>query len=376
LLSQGTVSISFPNSTTAQANAGGWAFCNDPVLGYQYSWSTGSTGPTTGVSAGQVVSVTVWACTDLNGCTAPAVTSATAPGGGGGGTPPVVQLSILSPNPMAAGQAAVLQLASNGASCTAGGTTLNGIGIATSWSTGGATSGTFSTGILSTGGTYHYTVTCTNATGSTTAGTNPDLTVTGSAPPSDRDGDGVPDPSDNCVDFANADQADHDGDGVGDACDPTPFSDGIVVGPTVLTASQDLAGGSSGALSVGCSAPNRLKYREYRQEFRQRGISLTFLAMTVAYQVCYKQNGGSNAIAWVRVLPAVANYHLVPWSWQNTNDGGFPSGANLGGSARMRWQGSAAICAFHYACGPSVHPAVGITFSAATNTEVISASVG
>jgi hypothetical protein len=35
----------------------------------------------------------------------------------------------------------------------------------------------------------------------------------------DGDGDGVPDPIDNCVATANADQADRDGDGRGDACD-------------------------------------------------------------------------------------------------------------------------------------------------------------
>ncbi len=36
---------------------------------------------------------------------------------------------------------------------------------------------------------------------------------------SDRDGDGVPDESDNCPDHPNADQLDSDGDGVGDVCD-------------------------------------------------------------------------------------------------------------------------------------------------------------
>ena len=36
----------------------------------------------------------------------------------------------------------------------------------------------------------------------------------------DGDGDGVPDPSDNCPIAANPDQVDRDGDGLGDACDP------------------------------------------------------------------------------------------------------------------------------------------------------------
>jgi hypothetical protein len=38
-------------------------------------------------------------------------------------------------------------------------------------------------------------------------------------PPPDRDGDGVPDDTDNCPDVANPDQADSDGDGIGNACD-------------------------------------------------------------------------------------------------------------------------------------------------------------
>jgi len=46
-----------------------------------------------------------------------------------------------------------------------------------------------------------------------------ELHNTGTAPPpTDTDGDGVPDSSDNCRTVANPDQADSDGDGVGDAC--------------------------------------------------------------------------------------------------------------------------------------------------------------
>jgi hypothetical protein len=40
--------------------------------------------------------------------------------------------------------------------------------------------------------------------------------------PSDGDGDGVPDLSDNCPGVANADQADNDADGVGNVCDNCP----------------------------------------------------------------------------------------------------------------------------------------------------------
>jgi PKD repeat protein len=38
-------------------------------------------------------------------------------------------------------------------------------------------------------------------------------------PPSDYDGDGVPDSADNCPTIPNSNQNDSDGDGIGDACD-------------------------------------------------------------------------------------------------------------------------------------------------------------
>ena len=42
----------------------------------------------------------------------------------------------------------------------------------------------------------------------------------------DRDGDGVPDPLDNCPDDPNTDQSDADADGLGDVCDPCPTDPG------------------------------------------------------------------------------------------------------------------------------------------------------
>lgn len=44
----------------------------------------------------------------------------------------------------------------------------------------------------------------------------------GAAATGDRDGDGVPDATDNCPDVANPDQHDEDGDQIGDACDLCP----------------------------------------------------------------------------------------------------------------------------------------------------------
>ncbi len=61
----------------------------------------------------------------------------------------------------------------------------------------------------------------------------------------DSDGDGVPDPTDNCPNVPNPSQTDTDGDGIGDACDPTPN------GPPTTPPTGTTPGGQLGALSSG-----------------------------------------------------------------------------------------------------------------------------
>jgi hypothetical protein len=53
----------------------------------------------------------------------------------------------------------------------------------------------------------------------------------------DNDGDGVRDPTDNCMTVANTDQRDADADGVGDACDPDSGSGGATGEGVVCTMS-------------------------------------------------------------------------------------------------------------------------------------------
>lgn len=62
-----------------------------------------------------------------------------------------------------------------------------------------------------------------NPTGPVTTPTTPPTNGNngGTAPDSDRDGDGIADTADNCPDVSNPDQDDNDQNGAGNACDPT-----------------------------------------------------------------------------------------------------------------------------------------------------------
>jgi Thrombospondin type 3 repeat len=83
------------------------------------------------------------------------------------------------------------------------------------------------------------------------AGTQRALTVVlQSVALADGDGDGVPDPIDNCPNRPNADQADADGNGVGDVCDTSYDRDAGADG-SADTATVDARAGLDGARDVG-----------------------------------------------------------------------------------------------------------------------------
>jgi hypothetical protein len=74
---------------------------------------------------------------------------------------------------------------------------------------------------LKAGTTYHYRLVIVFGNTPYSGG---DVTFT--TPGGDKDGDGVPDATDNCPNVANPSQTDSDHDGLGDACDPsTPPAD-------------------------------------------------------------------------------------------------------------------------------------------------------
>jgi photosystem II stability/assembly factor-like uncharacterized protein len=83
-----------------------------------------------------------------------------------------------------------------------------------------------------------------------------DFVVDGATP--DNDGDGIPNPSDNCVNTSNPDQLDTDGDGMGDVCDDDDDNDGIldVNDNCPLTANADQADDNNDGIGNVCDTDN------------------------------------------------------------------------------------------------------------------------
>ncbi|MBA3232463.1 MAG: thrombospondin type 3 repeat-containing protein [Propionibacteriales bacterium] len=172
----------------------------------------------------------------------------------------------------------------------------------------------------------------------------------------DSDGDGTPDTSDNCRTYPN-DQADHDGDGEGDVCDPTPFDGDMVPGSNSLEGSDAVVAEADVDSLVG---DQRCKTQTFVQRYNQFGASwLNFITYEGGFRVCYEPN--QRIVSWGSVW-GDAYRVLVPWDWKG-NDGGYPQGVRTSThSVEFQYRGSAAICVVGWACGPTMHPGVTVTF--------------
>ena len=127
--------------------------------------------------------------------------------------------------------------------------------------------------------------------------------------PSDRDGDGVADGSDNCPDVWNTDQADADGDRVGDACDstvPADFLNGTLTGDIGSDRSYFVVDPGTLALLPCKSAWARYTYTNLVRLYVLWRYQLSF-------DFCYMP--GSKVVR-VSGLNAHGTYAAWPWSFQ------------------------------------------------------------
>ena len=88
-------------------------------------------------------------------------------------------------------------------------------------------------------------------------------------------------------------------------------------------------------------------------------INKKVLAYDVTFSVCYVPGGG---IRWVKNAFGDGSYSFVPWTWKEDNAPGYPSLTYAGHQVVLRYKGTAAICIFHFGCGPERHPWVTLTF--------------
>ena len=139
--------------------------------------------------------------------------------------------------------------------------------------------------------------------------TPPSCPAPGPPKPSDRDGDSVADPSDNCPDVWNTNQADADGDHVGDACDvtvPSDFLNGTLTADAGTDRSYFVVDPGTLALIPCKSAWARYTYTNLVRLYVLWRYQLSF-------DFCYVS--GSRVVR-VSGLNAHGTYAAWPWSFQ------------------------------------------------------------
>ena len=101
----------------------------------------------------------------------------------------------------------------------------------------------------------------------------------------DQDGDGVLDPTDNCLTVANADQADFDRDGAGDLCDDDDNGDGFADGTGVAGGGCSTSGGGSAGLGACLTLAAMLARRRRRAATAVAVLATAATASVAAAQV-------------------------------------------------------------------------------------------
>jgi hypothetical protein len=186
----------------------------------------------------------------------------------------------------------------------------------------------------------------------------------GSPKPSDRDGDGVADASDNCPDLWNSDQADADADHVGDPCDatvPADFLNGTLSSDIGSDRSYFLVDPGTLALIPCKNAWARYSYTNLVRLYVLWRYQLSF-------DFCYVP--GSKI---VRVTGLVAHgiYAAWPWSFQGNAVGPRLLVAPPGFAVHAFAQGKFAACVGISAigvCGASRSPYLDLYASAQPST--------
>jgi hypothetical protein len=162
---------------------------------------------------------------------------------------------------------------------------------------------------------------------------------------SDRDGDGIPNGSDNCVLVANPGQHDGDGDGVGNECDNCPLlanasqadanADGVGdacatpsgYSQTVNLGSVTVGGGCSPALTSPLAAAPGARIVAFTLQFGFTGNGNFSYASDVALGILGKQWGGYDCVLpgheWVRF------WNSIPASGQSGTYAETVTGLNL-----------------------------------------------